>query len=93
MRPIESKGLNLTDSMVHIKKVKYPKCFDSRCNLCLEEKIQILLYPEPEKLLSKRCELIARCRHRAKFKLLKINIIDVLKKNKHRIKLRINVNE
>ena len=52
--------------MVHIKKIK---CFDSRCNLCLEEKMHILLYPEPEKLLNKRCELIARCRHRAKFKL------------------------
>ena len=30
----------------------------------------ILLHPEPEKLLNKRSELIARCRHRAKFKLL-----------------------
>ena len=44
-------------------------CFDSRCNLCLEEKIQIMIYPDPEKLLNKRCELIARCRHRTKFKL------------------------
>ena len=46
-----------------------PKCFDSRCNLCLEEKIQIMIYPDPEKLLDKRCELIARCRHGTKFKL------------------------
>ena len=27
-----------------------PKFFDSRCNLCLEEKIQIMLYQDPEKL-------------------------------------------
>ena len=55
--------------MVHLKKSDTPKCFDSWCNLCLEEKIQIMIYPDPEKLLNKRCELIARCRHRNKFKL------------------------
>ena len=43
--------------------------FDSRCNLCLEEKIQIMIYPNPEKLLNLQCELIARCRHRNKFKI------------------------
>ena len=47
------------------------------CNLCLDEKIQILLYSKPEKLLNKRCELIARCRHMAKIKLQKININNV----------------
>ena len=46
-----------------------PKCFDGRCNLSLEEKIQIMTYSKPEKLLNKRCELIARCRHKIKFKL------------------------
>ena len=53
--------------------------------------MQILLYIEPEKLLNEICELIAWYRHRAKFKLYKININDALKK--HRIELRINVNE
>ena len=38
-------------------------------NRYLEEKIQILLYPKHGKLLNKRYELIARCKHRAKFKL------------------------
>ena len=52
-----------------LKKSDTPKCFDSRCNLWLEEKIQIMIYPDPEKLLNKRCELIGRCRHRTKFKL------------------------
>ena len=54
-----------------LKRSNTPKCFDGRCNLCLEEKIQIMKYPEPEQLLDKRCELISRCRHRTKFKLLK----------------------
>ena len=43
--------------------------FNGRCNLCLEEKIYILLYKWPDKLLNKRGELIARCRHKTKFKL------------------------
>ena len=52
-----------------LKRSKTPKCFDSRCNLCLEKKIQIMIYPDPEKLLNQRCELIVRCRHRNEFKL------------------------
>ena len=43
--------------------------FDSKCNFCLEEKIQIMLYPDPDKLLNQRCYLIASCRHRNKSKL------------------------
>ena len=47
-----------------------PNCFDRRYNLCLEEKIQIMLYPDPYELLNQRSDLIARCRHGNKFKLL-----------------------
>ena len=43
--------------------------FDGRCNLCLEEKIRILIHKWPDKLSNKRSELIARCRHKTKFKL------------------------
>ena len=52
-----------------LKKSNTPKYFDSRSNLCLEEKIQIMNYSGPEKLLNKRCELIARCTQKIKFKL------------------------
>ena len=45
-------------------------CCDSRCNLCLEEKIQIMFYPDQDKLLNQRYDLIASCRHRNIFKLL-----------------------
>ena len=51
------------------KKSNTPNSFDGRCNLCLEEKIHILTYKLPDKLLDKRSELIARCRQRTKFKL------------------------
>ena len=66
---LKSKGLIPDIQWSILKRSNSPKSFDSRCNLCLEEKIHILLFPEPKKLLNKRSELIARCRHRAKFKL------------------------
>ena len=56
--------------MVYLKKkTNTPNSFNGRCNLCLEEKIYILIYKWPDKLLNKRSELIARCRHKTKFKL------------------------
>ena len=46
-----------------------PNSFDGRYNFCLEEKIHILIHKWPDKWLNKRSELIARCRHKTKFKL------------------------
>ena len=36
-----------------------------------------MTYKLPDKLLNKRSELIARCRHRTKFKLLTINFKNI----------------
>ena len=58
---LKNKGLTSEILWSILKKSNTPKCFDSRCNLCLEVKIQIMKYSDPEKLLNKRCELIARC--------------------------------
>ena len=66
---LKNKGLTPEIQWSVLKKSNTPKSFDGRCSLCLEEKIQIMKYPVPEKLLNKRCELIARCRHKVKFKL------------------------
>ena len=66
---LKNKGLTREIQWSTLKKSNTPKCFDSRCNLRLEEKIQIMIYPDPEKLINQRCKLIARCRHRNKFKL------------------------
>ena len=66
---LKNKGLTPDIQWSILKRSSTPKSFDSRCNLCLEEKIHIFLFPEPKILLNKRNELIARCRHRAKFKL------------------------
>ena len=65
----ENKDLTPDIQWSILKRSNTPKSFDSRCNLGLEEKMHILLFPEPKKVLNKRSELIARCRHRAEFKL------------------------
>ena len=46
----KNKGLTLEIQWSILKKSNTPKCFD-RCNLCLEEKIQ-MIYPDPEKIRS-----------------------------------------
>ena len=66
---LKNKGLTPEIQWSILKKSTTPSCFDGRCNLCLEEKIQIMLYPDPGNLLNQRCDLIARCGHRNKFRL------------------------
>ena len=41
------------------------------CQLCLAEKLAIL-WADPDTTLNKRSELVAKCRHRNKYKLIKI---------------------
>ena len=41
-----------------LKRSNTPSCFDGRCNLYLEEKIQIMLYFDPVDLLNQRYDLI-----------------------------------
>ena len=38
-----------------------------KCQLCLQEKFEMLNYPNPNELLNKRSELISKCRHVNKF--------------------------
>ena len=40
-----------------------------KCQLCLAEKFEIANFPEHEKLLNKRSEIISKCRHQRRFKL------------------------
>ena len=46
---LKNKGLTPDIQWSILKRSNTPKSFDSRCNLCLEEKIHILLFPEPKK--------------------------------------------
>ena len=66
---LKNKGLTPEIEWSILKKSNTPNSFDGRCNLCVEEKIYILIHKWPDRLLNKRSELIARCRHKTKFKL------------------------
>lgn len=50
-----------------IKSVKSYSANARSCALCLQEKFEILNYPDKEILLNKRSELISKCRHTNKF--------------------------
>ena len=52
-----------------LKRSTTPSYFYDRCNLCLEEKIQIMLYFDLGNLLNLGCYLIAKCSHKNKFRL------------------------
>ena len=45
--------------------------FRSKCNLCLEEKISIIKYKNTSKLLNQSNELIFKCRHENRYKLMR----------------------
>lgn len=50
--------------------IKHAKSYNVNarsCSLCLQEKFEILQYPNKSELLNKRNELIAKCRHMNKF--------------------------
>ena len=66
---LKNKGLTPEIEWSILGKSNTPNSFNGRCNLYLEENIYILKYGYPDKLLNKRSELIARCRHKTKFKL------------------------
>ena len=51
--------LNVEIQWSILKRSNTSSCFDARC-LCREEKIQIILYPDPGNLLNQICDLIAR---------------------------------
>ena len=50
-----------------IKSVPAYSNISKKCQLCLQEKFEILNYPNPNELLNKRSELISKCRHVNKF--------------------------
>ena len=49
------------------KKVLPYSNISKKCLPRLHEKLEIINYPRPDKLLNKRSELISKCRHANKF--------------------------
>ena len=52
-----------------LKSVPAYSNITKRCPLCLQEKLEIISYKNPEELLNKKSELISKCRHQNKFQL------------------------
>ena len=50
-----------------IKSLPAYSNISKKCQLCLQEKFEILNYPNPNELLNKRSQLISKCRHVNKF--------------------------
>ena len=61
---LENKGLAPEIQWRILKRSTTLSCFNGRCNLCLEEKVQTMLYPDPGRLLNQRCDFIARHGHK-----------------------------
>ena len=46
-----------------VKSVPGYSNISKRCTLCLDEKYEILNYPDQEELLNKRSEIVSKCQH------------------------------
>ena len=63
----EKFNINPTLTWSIIKNVNSYSANGQSCALCLQEKFEILNYPDRAGLLNKRSELISKCRHSNKF--------------------------
>ena len=50
-----------------LKSVPAYNNITKRCQLCLQEKLAIISYENPEDLLNKKSEILNKCRHASKF--------------------------
>ena len=50
-----------------LKSVPAYNNITKRCQLCLQEKLAIISYKNPDELLNKKSEIISKCRHASKF--------------------------
>ena len=72
------KRKNVTATLIWKVFQTAKACYNitKRCSLCLHEKLAIITYPYPDKLLDRRSELVTKCRHENKFLLKNFNSND-----------------
>ena len=58
---------NTNINMVNCKSSPIYSNTTRKCAFCLHEKLEIIMYPEPDELLNKRYETISRCPHQRKY--------------------------
>ena len=66
-----SSGSNPIVKWSRLKRSVAYRCGGQKCNLCLEEKLAILQAP-PDSLINKRSELLNRCLHKRKHRLVSL---------------------
>ena len=66
---LKSKGIVPSTQWSIVSQVKAYNNISKTCQLCLNEKLEILMYKNKRELLNKRSEMIAKCRHINKFML------------------------
>ena len=67
---LKDNGLTPLVRWNFIKRSTIPSNCGSRCNFCLEEKISIIVYRNTSKLLNQRNELIFKCSHKNRYKVM-----------------------
>ena len=70
---LKKRNLNPQVSWKIIRRTHSFKPESKKCSLCLAEKFEIVYHPYPHKLLNRRSEVIAKCRHQRKFDLALYN--------------------
>ena len=75
---INKKKKDVTPALVWevLQTAKAYSNITKRCSLCLHEKLAIIAYSYPDELLSRRSELVTKCRFEDKF-LLKNLIVTI----------------
>jgi len=64
---LKENNINPSLSWTIMKTAKTYSNITKRCNLCLQEKFEILYYKNQNELLNNKSEIISKCRHENKF--------------------------
>lgn len=66
---LKEKGISHKIKWSILAKTRPPDHFNSRCQICLIEKMKIITFKHQNLLLNQRKEIVAKCRHKDIFKL------------------------
>ena len=66
---LKDQGLTPQIKWKILRQCSATNSFNSRFNLCIDQKISIIDFKDRRQLLNERNELVFKCRHKSKFKL------------------------
>ena len=71
---VKDNGFDPNINWSRLKRAIPYQCGGQKCSLCLEEKLTILQAP-PHSLINKRSELLNRCHHKRKHRLISLKMM------------------